>query len=420
MLRYPLVTLILLLLAASCAPVPAVSPTAAPSATNATLPRPPTALPTDTLLPRTPTALPTDTTLPRTPTALPTDTTSPRPPTALPTETLLPRTPTPRSTDTPLPTPTLRATPTIFPRGVLDPDITVDIYEPESAWIGTTLLADNHNLDRPRIIEVNMLGEIVWEYRLPENLKQFTNPGFDVEPLPNSNILFVLPRSGVYEINRYGKVVWSYLDRQVSHDADRLPNGNTLVAFGAMDTPNDAQVKEVNLKGEMVWRWYARDHFAKPPFKDIFNEGWTHTNAVLRLANGNTLVSLRNFNLIAEVDPSGSVVRTHGEGLVHYQHDPVVLPNGNLLLADHSEPQRAIELDAQTGQIVWQFVVPRQLVRDANRLPNGNTLITGSTAIIEVTPRGRIVWRFGLKMVLEKNDAPGRGFYKAERISAPR
>jgi len=114
------------------------------------------------------------------------------------------------------------------------------------------------------------------------------------------------------------------------------------------------------------------------------------------------------------------VVRTHGEGLVHYQHDPVVLPNGNLLLADHSEPQRAIELDAQTGQIVWQFVVPRQLVRDANRLPNGNTLITGSTAIIEVTPRGRIVWRFGLKMVLEKNDAPGRGFYKAERISAPR
>jgi len=55
-------------------------------------------------------------------------------------------------------------------RGTVDPDISVDVYEPDLVWAGTTLLPDNHNSERPRIIEVNMLGEIIWEYPLPPNL----------------------------------------------------------------------------------------------------------------------------------------------------------------------------------------------------------------------------------------------------------
>lgn len=264
-----------------------------------------------------------------------------------------------------------------------------------------------------------MLGEIVWQYQVPMELRGFTNPGFDIEPLPNGNILFVLPRNGIYEVDRKGNVVWSYLDRKVSHDADRLPNGNTLVAYGAFDGMDDVQVKEISPQGRVVWTWYARDHFNKAPYKDIFNEGWTHTNAVTRLSNGNTLISLRNFHIIVEVDPKGSVIRTIGEGILSNQHDPEMLPNGNILMADHSEPQRAIELDPKTNRIVWQHIVPRQLVRDANRLPNGNTLITGATMIIEVTSEGKIVWQLNLKdIVLSRTDAASQGFYKAERISA--
>jgi hypothetical protein len=113
----------------------------------------------------------------------------------------------------------------------VDPEIIVDVYQPEMVWLGTTLFADNHKPERPRILEVNMLGEVLWEYKVPKHLKQYNNPGFDVEPLPNGNILFVLPRNGVYEVNRKGDVVWSYLDEKVSHDADRLSNGNTLVVW---------------------------------------------------------------------------------------------------------------------------------------------------------------------------------------------
>lgn len=62
-----------------------------------------------------------------------------------------------------------------------------------------------------------MLGEIIWEYLVPENLRRpdkpgiGVNPGFDVELLPNNNILFVSPGKGVYEIDRKSNNIWSYL-----------------------------------------------------------------------------------------------------------------------------------------------------------------------------------------------------------------
>jgi len=307
-----------------------------------------------------------------------------------------------------------------MPGGTADPEISVDVYKSDKVWAGTTLLADNHNPQKPRIIEVNMLGEIVWEYPVPHNLRQYTNPGFDVEWLPNNNILFVLPRNGVYEVNRNGNIIWSYLNNKVSHDADRLPNGNTLVVYGHEDGISDAQVKEISPEGEIVWAWYARDHFNKAPYKDIYEQGWTHTNAASRLPDGHTLISPRNFNFVVEADPQGSVFRTIGEGILHYQHDPEMLPNGNLLLANQRVPHRAIEIDPETGGIVWQsagFKRDAVPVRDADRLPNGNTLIAGSTEIVEVTTHGEIVWQLRLKgITFERGEAARLGFYKAERV----
>lgn len=314
------------------------------------------------------------------------------------------------------------ATPTAMPAGTSDPDISGEVYSSDKAWAGTTLLADNHTSGKPRIIEVNMRGEIVWEYVLPDNLKQYTNPGFDVEWLSNNNILFVLPLKGVYEIDRDGNIVWSYLDSKISHDADRLPNGNTIFVFGSGDTISDPQVKEVNQQGQIVWTWYARDHFDMAPYNDINDDGWTHTNAVTRLSNGNTWISLRNFNLVAEVDPEGAVIKTLGEDILIEPHDPEILPNGNILASSHNRPQRAVEIDSNTGQVVWAYlwtdpdVAP---LRDADRLPNGNTLITGSTKIIEVTPQGEIVWQLSLGVTFKTPaQAPRLGFYKAERVDA--
>jgi hypothetical protein len=319
----------------------------------------------------------------------------------------------------------ISATPTPMPRGTATPDILVDNYKPDKAWSGTTLLPFNYTPGKPKIIEINMLGEIIWEYQVPGGFL------FDVELLTNNNILFTIYEQGVYEVNRRGEIVWSYLDKKVSHDADRLPNGNTIFVCG-WDAVDDAQVKEVNPKGEIVWTWYAKDYFNKSPYKEMGStdggNSWLHVNAVLRLPNGNTLISARNFNFVIEVDAQGSVLRTIGEGVLDGQHDPELLPNGNLLAANHNQlpanrgkPQRAVEIDPEKGNIIWQFPIPEGdnwPVRDANRLPNGNTLITGLNRIIEVTPQGGggIVWQLSLSEVVTHDS--GRGFYKAERISA--
>jgi hypothetical protein len=225
----------------------------------------------------------------------------------------------------------------------------------------------------------------------------------------------------VFEIDRAGNIVWSYEDRKISHDADRLPSGNTLFVFGADDQKGDAQVKEVNPEGEIVWSWYAKDHFDKPPYRDIYLEGWTHANAVTRLSDGNTLISLRNFNLTVEVAPEGEVVWSYDWGAIgDCPHDPEVLPNGNILIAlwvrpgIPAGPNRAVEVDTETGEVVWEFELAG--VRDADRLPNGNTLITGGIHIVEVTPDGEVVWRLGVRGVTLSRLDHGRWFYKAKRI----
>ncbi len=309
-------------------------------------------------------------------------------------------------------------TPAPMPRGTKDPDMDVDVNQPDRVWAGTTLLPLNCDPQKPRIVEVNMLGEIVWQYLVPER-----GVLVEGELLSNNNILYTVSGKGVYEVNRSGKIVWSYLTNKIDHDADRLPNGNTIFVFGFSDQKSDAQVTEVNPKGEIVWAWYAKDHFDKAPYKDIYNEGWTHTNAVTRLTNGNTLISLRNFNCVVEVNPQGAVVRTIGEGIFSDVHDPEVLPNGNILgaLPIVTDPIHAIEIDPNSGAVVWQFRWPRELMpqstRDANRLPNGNTLIVGLTKMVEVTSTGEIVWQLTLKAVIKQGEARSSGFYKADRIS---
>jgi len=310
------------------------------------------------------------------------------------------------------------ATPVPMPEGTKDPALAVEVYQPDRVWAGTTFLGPLSYDQRTRILEVNMRGEIIWEYVVPQRGRM------EAELLPNNHILYTVNPKGVYEIDRSGKVVWSYLTKKIDHDADRLPNGNTIFVFGFGDQKSDAQVTEVNSKGQVVWRWYAKDHLDVPPYSSIYNDGWIHTNAVIRLLNGNTLISLRNFDMVVEVNPEGAVVRKIGEGILIGIHDPEVLPNGNILgaLPAVRLPVHAIEIDPNNDAVVWQFRWPRELMpqyaRDANRLPNGNTLITGTTAIVEVTPQGEIVWQLRLQGVSLEQVSAGSAFYKADRIGA--
>jgi hypothetical protein len=308
--------------------------------------------------------------------------------------------------------------------GVKKGQIYVDRYDPDAACNGTTIFADLHEKDMPRILEVDMQGTIVWQYVIPETLQQYTQPGLDVDVLEDGNILFVLPMKGIYEVNRAGEIVWFHADDRVAYDADRLPSGNTIYVRGNRDDFSDAQVREIAPDGETVWQWQARDFYYDYPYASIEEQGWTQTNAVTRLSSGNTLINLRNFNLTVEVTPQGepvwSYVWTTLDGFNPY--DPEIIPPDNLLICLQGDaPYQAVEINRISLQVVWGYQHRRlRSVRDCDRLPNGNTLLVGvlkgseSSVILEITPEGRIVWQLKVK------GFPAREthgwFYNADRI----
>jgi outer membrane protein assembly factor BamB len=90
------------------------------------------------------------------------------------------------------------------------------------------------------------------------------------------------------------------------------------------------------------------------------------------------------------------------------QHDPDLLPNGNMLLFDNyghygaGGISRVIEFNPATLEIVWSYIGDEQrpfysnLRSDQARLSNGNTLITESDGgrLLEVSRDGDIVWEY--------------------------
>ena len=70
----------------------------------------------------------------------------------------------------------------------------------------------------------------------------------DADRLPNVNTLVTLRNKGlVQELDREGKVVWELQGLSSPSDADRLPNGHTLVA-------ENTRVREFDRRGNEVWR----------------------------------------------------------------------------------------------------------------------------------------------------------------------
>lgn len=397
-------------------------------------------------------------------------------------------------------------------------------YDPSRAYNGTTIFADNTDLPAcAKIVEIDMCGNVLWEYQvnsvtsLPANLG--CTPLFiqdkpamvmDVEKLPNENILFVLRQYGIFEIDKQKTVVWCHLDSEASHDADRLPNGNTLYVRGWVEK-GDKSVIEIKPDGSEVWSWDGLGQFPSVPNKAglIGVEGWFHVNAVTRLEDGNTLISPRNLNQAIKVKskfanqcnnasacngdiiwsvninsaiqnqsilpnpvpadyciPPGStppadtpklIFNTFGSPsctgtaqgdcrrdctlnanypgycVCTTPHDPEVQPNGNILfthttlhLAQEVRTPDSIPPASSNSKLdVWSWRPTDNFpagtlstpARDANRLPNGNTLFVSLNAIVEVAPnkidnsKSDVVW-----MVQRGSPNEDPKFFKAERI----
>ena len=307
-------------------------------------------------------------------------------------------------------------------------------YDESRAENGTTLFSYNYNKKSPRMVEVNMDGDVVWEYYIPESMMQRGSMLMDVERLENGNTLFNVKYSGIYEIDSRGSVVWKHLDPKTSHDIDRLPNGNTIYVR-AWVNKGDSHVVEVNPAGDIVWQWDGLKEFDVLPYSNVEREGWMHVNAVTRFEDESTLISLRNLQMVIRVDSDGDVVWKqtfncrkaekkwslgHKKSLKGCNpHEAEISEDGSILITATRHPDVVYQLDVESGERIWKWHGDTsQRIRDADRLPNGNILIQDNNKLIEVAPNKDIVWTLNAKHLQWRSDdiRAGIALYKAQRI----
>jgi hypothetical protein len=229
----------------------------------------------------------------------------------------------------------------------------------------------------------------------------------------------------VIEVDRTGKIVWSFGDGGVTpgktsviapNDAERLPNGQTLISGSgapSMSEPmcagangcQDNRVILVDMTGKIVWQ-YGQDGVAGAAAGQLN----TPVSATM-LKSGNVLISDQGNQRVIEVTMAGAiawqfgVTGTSGSDATHLNapNSAERLDNGNTLIADENN-NRIMEVDT-TGALVWQYpTTPTPTMLEyaafASRLANGNTLVSdaGNNRIIEVDKTGAVVWKYVTSM----------------------
>ncbi|MFW9834956.1 MAG: aryl-sulfate sulfotransferase [Candidatus Thorarchaeota archaeon] len=203
-------------------------------------------------------------------------------------------------------------------------------------------------------------------------------------------------------------VLWeSDVPERFCHESGLLPDGNIIVADTAVGRVIELNISDPN---DIVWEWDPRNpadinwtelairagwsqkaiDYVQNPKAD-----WAHTNDA-EWINGTKLgrtydslmISLRNFNLILEVNYTDTkeVIWWYGEpedyNTLNHQHNPDVRDNGNVIICD-SENRRIIEVNYTTKEVVWKFRLDfpfgeLRWARDCDDIGNDTYMITDS------------------------------------------
>lgn len=288
---------------------------------------------------------------------------------------------------------------------------------------------------------------------------------FEVERLPNGSVLAGFADGGYSDCGPYGdscthtgyriidpgqnpEVVGEYsfpvrsITNSEAHAAKPLPGGGIAV------TDMDEERLFVLENGSIAWEWRASSFYDAPA--DPTRTDWLHINDVDYIGDDRFLLSVRNANQILIIERgsgvvevinedrggddsscthSGELADTDGDGdvrcgnpeVLDHQHNPQWLGEGAVLVAD-SDNNRVVELHRTNGtwEPTWglyeagniEFAWPR----DADRLPNGNTLVTDTLnqRLVEVDENGSVVWSFNIRQSVGTGIVP----YEADRLVA--
>ena len=241
-----------------------------------------------------------------------------------------------------------------------------------------------------KVVELNpKTGDVVWTYdarKRPENAgKKIEIHAF--QPLKNGRVMIAESGAGrIIEVDRDGNIqleVALKLNKPHPHRDTRLVRktaaGTYLVAH-----EGDGFCREYNAKGEVIWEFEV-PLFGLPRKRGHGPEAFgNHLFGVLRLPNGNTLITTGNGHRVIEVTPAKEIV---------WQFTPAdapqfklawlttmeVLENGNLVFGNcHAGPGQPllIEVERPSKKVVWTF---DQFKKFGNSAPN--SVLVGEKAL---------------------------------------
>ena len=285
-----------------------------------------------------------------------------------------------------------------------------------------------------------------------------TPPGSWGYLLPNGNLFYMakseqinegsMPATAfvggwLVELDWDSNIVWEHLNPAQHHDARRTNSGGAMFLTlevmptdlvrreqgGQLDSSMEADheggitetthmwadhIIEVDTNRKTIWNWHAYEHLSID--KHIITEGeprheWSHGNTVVPIGDDKVLASFRNISTVMMIDKlSGNILWEIGEDIISRQHDPSLLPNGNILIFDNGERRkndvrifsRVVEINPDNGQVAWEyrdtpyFNFYSSRISGARRMHNGNTLITEGMfgRMFQVTPSGEVVWEY--------------------------
>ena len=250
---------------------------------------------------------------------------------------------------------------------------------------------------------IDASGHSVWHYPAA------TRDGF---VLPDGRLLLALSKSDAHP---HGAVI---IVRPIAPQAGRIGGYTFTNEFTWEGTQSEVNTAQLTPEGTIVTT-EAGDHprilelspsgkiVLEVPLKCQTTNHHMESRMTRKLANGNYLVPQLLDKVVREYAPNGTVVweyKTPEEPAESWPFTAIRLANGNTLI-NCTHGNHVIEVDAH-GKIVWQLIngdLPKPWLKDpcgAQRLPNGNTVITSYGAgeqkvkMLEVTPKKEVVWTY--------------------------
>lgn len=310
----------------------------------------------------------------------------------------------------------------------------VRAWAPASARTGVNLYVSGHG---PEAILMAMDGQVRHRWRYPFE-RAF--PGRATTPdtgffrraalLSDGSLLAMYQGGGLIRLDAASRPLWTlaatpyndfwvapdegrilYLDKRAVTRPDLRADGPLLEDF----------VVTIDGAGRELARFSLLAAFEASPFRPLLEPlGPTadifHSNRIAVLPErgprlggafgaGDLLVSLREIDTLAVLDPAGRTVRWARRGPYRRQHEPHLLPSGRFLLFDNlgagKGRSRVVEVDPASGEIAVRWPPPgvglwSEQAGVVRPLDDGHLLVVESErgAAFEVDADGGVVWEF--------------------------